>query len=253
MFFYISKILSYILNPLGWIVILLFITLFVRKPLRKKRYLIISMITLLLFSNPFLGDEAIRVWEKPLNKVNDTYYTAGILLGGDIISYDKASDRVIFRSGADRLLQTISLYKSGKIKRIVISGGSGHLLYRDRTEASFIKRYLAEIGINSNDIIVENMSKNTFENAKFTAKILRSNDISDTVLLITSSMHMRRAAACFRKQGIAVEEFPTSKITGNRITNYDHLIVPSLTTLKNWNVLIHEIMGFGMYKLMGYC
>lgn len=254
MFFYLSKILSYLLNPLAWIVILLFITVFIRKPVKKKRYIIYSLIILLIFTNPFLGDEAIRAWEKPLNKVDPgIHYTAGILLGGDIVSFDNDSERVIFRSGADRLLQAISLYETGVIKKIVISGGSGHLLYRDRTEASFIKRYLTEIGISSNDIIVENMSKNTFENARYTAKILDKNNLKDTALLITSSLHMRRAADCFRKQGIAVQEFPTSKITGKRITNFDHLFIPSITTLRNWNLLIHEILGYVVYKVLGYC
>lgn len=254
MFFYLSKILSYLLNPLAWIVILLFITVFIRKPVKKKRYIIYSLIILLIFTNPFLGDEAIRAWEKPLNKVDPgIHYTTGILLGGDIVSFDNDSERVIFRSGADRLLQAISLYETGVIKKIVISGGSGHLLYRDRTEASFIKRYLTEIGISSNDIIVENMSKNTFENARYTAKILDKNNLKDTALLITSSLHMRRAADCFRKQGIAVQEFPTSKITGKRITNFDHLFIPSITTLRNWNLLIHEILGYVVYKVLGYC
>lgn len=208
---------------------------------------------MIIFTNPFLGDEIIRAWEKPMKIVTHKKYDAGVLLGGDIVTYDKDSDRLIFHSGADRLLQAIDLYKSGVIKKIVISGGSGHLIYRDRTEASFIKKYLTGIGFNNDDIIVENMSKNTIENARYTAKLLEQNGITDTVLLITSSLHMRRAAACFRKQGINVEEFSTSKITGKRITNFHHLAVPSVASLKFWDLLIHEILGFLVYKILGYC
>jgi uncharacterized SAM-binding protein YcdF (DUF218 family) len=254
LFFFLSKILSYILNPLAWIFILFFAAFIVRKQPKKRRLFLSTLVIMIMFTNPFLGDEIIRVWEKPMKMVtNSQQYDAGVILGGDIVTYDKDSDRVIFRSGADRLLQAIDLYKSGIIKKIVISGGSGHLIYRDRTEASFIKKYLTGIGINNDDIIVENMSKNTVENARYTAKLLETNRITDTVLLITSSIHMRRAAACFRKQGIGVEEFPTSKITGKRITDFHHLVVPSVATLKNWDLLIHELLGFCVYKILGYC
>lgn len=253
MFFYISKIFGYLLNPLSWIIILFFVSLIVRKPIKKKRLAIISFLLVLIFTNPFLGDEAVRAWEKPFTTKTSTGLSAGVLLGGDIVTYDRPADRAIFRSGSDRLLQTIDLYKKDIIKKIIISGGSGHLIYRDRTEASFIKKYLTGIGIDGSDIYVENTSKNTFENARFTARLLEKNNIHDSVLLVTSALHMRRAAACFEKQSVLVIQYPTSKITGPRIKNFDHLFIPSIKTLENWNLLIHEIIGFGVYKLLGYC
>lgn len=253
MFFYIAKISGYILNPLAWIIVLLIVAVLIRKPAKRKRLTIISLLLLLLFTNPFIGDEAIRAWERPLSGDVRSKYEAAIVLGGDIVSYDKPSDRLIFRSGADRLLQAIDLYKNGSIKKIIISGGSGHLLYKDRTEASFVKKYLLRIGVDNKDILIENTSKNTFENAKYTAKLLQKNDITDSLLLITSSLHMRRAAACFEKQSISVKEYPTSKITGSRIKDVDHLFIPSIKTLENWNKLIHELLGYGVYKILGYC
>lgn len=215
--------------------------------------MIISFLLLLIFTNPFLGDEAMRAWERPIAEKKNAGISAGILLGGDIVTYDRPSDRVIFRSGSDRLLQSVDLYKNGTIKKIIISGGSGHLIYKDRTEAAFVKKYLIGIGIDNSDILVENTSKNTFDNAKFTARLLEKNNISDSVLLITSALHMRRASACFEKQSIPVIEYPTSKITGPRLKNFEHLFIPSIKTLENWNLLIHEIIGFGVYKVLGYC
>ncbi len=256
MFFTVSKIFSYILHPFAWIVILLIITLLYKNPKKKKRLVLYSFLILFLFSNQFLGDEAVRLWEKPdrnAKMLQQANYSAGILLCGDVVDYDKSIDKLIFRSGADRLLQTIDLYKNGTISKIIISGGSGHLIYKDRTEASFIKLYLTRIGINDEDILFESSSRNTYENAKFTAILLKDNNIRGPLLLITSAMHMRRAAAAFRKLNINIEEYPTSKITGQRMVDIDHLIVPSLTTLSNWKILIHEITGYIAYKLMGYC
>lgn len=254
MFFTISKLFGYILHPFSWIIILLALALLYKNPKKKRRLLFFTVLTLLLFSNPYIGDEMIRIWEKP-NKLHRTEarYAAGILLCGDIVDYETNTDRMIFRSGSDRLLQTIELYKNGVIKKIVISGGSGHLIYKDRTEASFIKIYLVRIGIASDDILFESSSRNTFENAKYTSLLLKDNRIVGNLLLITSAMHMRRASATFRKTGLNIEEYPTSKITGLRMKDVDHILIPSLATLHNWNILIHELVGYLVYKIMGYC
>lgn len=283
MFFYISKILGYLLNPLGWIIIFMILGMISKRSARKKRMLLISIAILVLFTNPFLGDEALNLWESPLKSlselprkqhVSDTkhlssffkssgklspshsmipLYPAGVLLCGDIASYDHQTDRIIFKTGADRLMQTIDLYQKGIIGKIVISGGSGHLIYRDRTEATFIKKYLVGIGIDPEDIIFESRSKNTYENAKYSKELLVENRINDSVILITSALHMKRAEAVFKKQGIRVITYPTSKITGIRLTNADHLLIPSVTTLMNWNLLIHEVVGYAVYKVSGYC
>ena len=54
------------------------------------------------------------------------------------------------------------------------------------------------MGIPENDIIIENKSRNTHENAFYTAQLFEKNGFSKSNnLLITSSMHMRRAQACF--------------------------------------------------------
>lgn len=229
------------------------LAVFFKNPRKKKKLLLISFLMLVLFTNPYIGDEVIRLWESPLEEIPVSNYSAGVLLCGDIASYDKASDRIIFRSGADRLLQVIELYQQGIIKKIIVSGGSGHLIYKDRTEAAFIKKYLTNIGIDAEDIIFESRSRNTHENARFTSVLLKENRINDTVLIITSSLHMTRASACFKKQGVLIKEYPTSKITGERLHNFDHLFIPSVLTLKNWDLLFHEIIGYISYKLMGYC
>jgi len=195
----------------------------------------------------------MRLWESPITQLPEKRYSIGILLGGDIITYDNATDRLIFRTGADRLLQTIDLYKKGLISKILISGGSGHLLYKDRTEAAFIKKFLVGIGVSPDDIIVENKSRNTKENAKYTIKIIQEMNIKDPALLITSALHMKRAKATFEKQGLNVVGYATSKRTGARLKTFDHLFIPSATTLKNWDLLFHEMIGYGVYKIMGYC
>ena len=57
------------------------------------------------------------------------------------------------------------------------------------------------MGIPENDIIIENKSRNTHENAFYTGQLFEKNGFSKSNnLLITSSMHMRRAQACFENK-----------------------------------------------------
>ena len=61
MFFYLSKILSFLISPISWIVIFLLIAIFAKDARRKKRSLITSVVLLLFFTNSFILDEFIHV------------------------------------------------------------------------------------------------------------------------------------------------------------------------------------------------
>src|SRR5436853_3959135 len=193
-FFIISKILDSLIEPLVWIIALLIFSLLSKKPKRKRKSLITAFVLLLVFSNSFLLDEAMRAWEKPATKISDIQgtYDAGIVLSG-MVTYDNSLDRIQFNRRNDRLMQAISLYKMGKIKKIVFSGGSGSLIYTYLKESEMVKKFLVEIGIPSEDIIIENKSNNTRENALFTKEVLDKEIPHGKFLLFTSAFHMRRA------------------------------------------------------------
>ena len=47
-------------------------------------------------------------------------------------------------------------------------------------------------GVRKKDILLENQSRNTHENAIYSLKIIEEENIEGKVLLITSAFHMRR-------------------------------------------------------------
>src|SRR5437868_5436330 len=107
MFFFISKILAFLITPLVWIFCCLLYSLFSRQAARKKRALIASVALFYFFSNAFILEEVMRVWEVPATRYQDLQkYDAGIVLGG-MLTYDVAYDRIQFQRGADRLLQAV--------------------------------------------------------------------------------------------------------------------------------------------------
>ncbi|MEI6696532.1 MAG: YdcF family protein [Bacteroidota bacterium] len=255
MFFIVSKILSYLLNPLFWIFSLLILAYFHKNKTIGRKLLLISLIAFYLFSNRFICDEFIRRWEVdyPENTSFHDEFDVGIVLGGQIVNYDSQKARLIFKDQADRLLQAVDLYKQGKIKKVLLTGGPGHLIYRDQFEASFMKTYLLKLNIPENDIMVDSISDNTYQNAVFSKKLLDGlYPTGGKYLLITSSLHTRRSIAIFNKACLNVTAFPCSKITGKRLYNFDHLFMPHLNSFEYWRDLMHEWVGFIVYRIMGY-
>jgi vancomycin permeability regulator SanA len=141
MFFYVSKVLYFLLCPLTWIVILLIIGVFIKNAARARKIFIAALIALLCFSNSALIDEMLRLWEVPYaNTQNGQHYEAGIVLGGGMVTFDKDYDRLIFRENTDRFLQALDLYKKGIIKKIIVCGGPGSIVFRETIEGLLIER-----------------------------------------------------------------------------------------------------------------
>ena len=169
-----------------------------------------------------------------------------------MVSIDPNHEQLEFHSNADRILQVLPLYQSGKVKKILLSGGSGRLLGKEK-EAEQLKKYLVKIGINPNDIWVENRSRNTYENALFTMELLKQKKVEGKILLCTSSSHMKRSFLCFKKQGVDVQIYPVDPFSLSRELNPETLLIPKAYILQNWYHLIHEWIGLLIYKTMGYC
>ena len=255
MFFIISKVLDFLLNPIIWVLVLLGFALFVKNAKRKKKFLIITIVVLYFFSNQFIIAEFYRLWEvQPVNIKNlDQSYDVGVVLGGGMITYDALSGRYTFRTNTDRFLQSVYLYKEKRIKKILIAGGSGSLIYRNMLEAVLLKDFLVKtLEIPQEDILVDSVSDNTHQNAVESAKILKANFQNPKVLLITSAFHMRRAEMCFKKQGIKATAYATDLNTGDRRYGFNILFMPSMQSILYWNKLLHEWIGVVMYKIMGY-
>lgn len=179
-------------------------------------------------------------------------YDVGIILTGVTDSQKLPRDRVYFQKGADRVLHTVKLYKLGKIKNILVSGGSGSLMQTEYTEAEAIKEVLLLSGIPQNRIFLEDESRNTHENAVNSAKVLNEIFPGKKYLLITSAFHMRRARASFEKAGVNLDTFSADFYTHERRFTPDVLLVPSEGAMAKWAIMIKEWLGMAAYKVVGY-
>ncbi|MEQ8909934.1 MAG: YdcF family protein [Vicingaceae bacterium] len=253
MFFILSKILSFLISPLVWGLGLLLWSFLSKNSRRKRRLLWGAFIILYLFSNQAIFHEISNAWEAEPKKIQQLkeHYDIAVVLGG-ILSIDHQYKQIEFNKNADRILNVLPLYFDGRVDKILISGGSGRI-FKDGIEANVLQSYLLDIGVANEDIITERKSQNTFENAKYSVEIIKELGLDGSVLLSTSTTHMKRSVMCFKKQGLEVDSFPVDQVSYKRELNPYTLLVPQADVLGSWYWLIHEWVGILIYKIMGYC
>jgi uncharacterized SAM-binding protein YcdF (DUF218 family) len=254
MFFILSKTLNYLTMPLVIICLCFIVSWVIKNNKWKNRLFKFSLILLLIFSNDFITNEVVRLWELPATPLKEIKksYSIGILLTGVTRGNMTPDDRVYFQRGADRVTHTLQLYRMGIIKTILVSGGSGSLLERSRQEADEIADALQLMGVPLEDIRIENESRNTHESAIAVKTLLQDSVSADECLLITSAFHMRRSRACFKKVNYAGDTFTTDFLHHERKFTPDVLFIPRVDSLLIWNIMIREWVGMLAYKLSGY-
>lgn len=255
MFFYLSQFLSFLAMPLTIISLLWVFGLLYIKKKWGKRCLWIGLILLWFFSNKFIVNQAMLAWEpdfKDFNKIQTRTY--GIVLTGVTNLSKTAYDRTFFNKGADRITHALQLYREGKIKKILITGGQGLNPVNPQSEAQILQRFLLMTGVPPEDVMIEDQSKNTHENALFTKEFLKEKgiDVNQEFILITSAFHMKRAQACFDKVGLVTETFPTDYYSNDTKYDIPTLLFPDPYSIFIWHIVSKELIGILVYGLVGY-
>jgi len=109
----------------------------------------------------------------------------------------KKVDAIVVVSGGDtdaRISEGVKLYLQKWAPKLVFSGAAAE---GDVSNALAMKRIAVSEGVSADNILIEENSKTTAENADFTAKVLNENGIK-SIILVTSPYHQRRAYNEFR-------------------------------------------------------
>lgn len=133
----------------------------------------------------------------------------GILFGGYEMIPNRADD-------------AINLYKKKQIKKILVTGGIGYTSKNKQdNESNLLFDYLTNNGVLESDILIENKSKNTYQNIRYSLKILsKYYNLDDTkILLITSDFHLKRClyiTRVFLKKNSNIYGCPVKSIKANK-------------------------------------
>ena len=241
-----SSILTLLLSPFNWIIVLLLGGYFFRKPFLKKICKITALAIFLVFGNSFLLNWYASKWEpRPVVIPASNTYSCGIVPGG-FASVD-VDDNGYFNGAADRFIQALKLFKQGKITHILISGGNGKFDRKSFREGFWVKGELITMGVPDSVIFVEDRSNNTADNAFYAKQILDSAHLKPPFLLITSAYHMPRASLLFKNTGISTVPFPCNYMAGKeRFTLFS--LLPHFSVLDDWDSYLKEAAGYLWYK-----
>lgn len=127
---------------------------------------------------------------------------------------------------------------------LVLAGGSGGAV----KEADLMRQLALRLGVDPGHIQRERDSATTYESAVGVARRLRSLG-RERVLLVTSAMHMPRAAAAFRAQGLRVCPHPVDRRYVRPAI--DEALIPQITALVKSTGALHELLGYGWYYATG--
>ncbi len=254
MFFVVAKLTWFVLQPSTALVLLLLIGMIligIGRAHAGALTMFIASAGLLVAGLLPLGILMILPLEDRFPRgVPDGPIAGIIVLGGGIDQQIGVARGVTTLTEAgERLTEAVALARRFPEARLVFTGGIASLSPDGPTEADAARRFFAEMGIPPERLTVEDKSRDTAENARFT-KALIDPKPGQQWLLVTSAWHMPRSVGCFRAAGWPVIAWPTDYRTAG--PQDLQMVMPRASFgLTMVDVAAKEWVGLVAYRLSG--
>ena len=177
---------------------------------------------------------------------------AGIVVlgGAEEPEISAARQQLTVNDSAERDIAFGDLSRRYPNAKLFFAGGSGKLQGREFTEAGVVARYAEVLGLVASRVLVDDRSRNTYENALFAAQSLKPTQ-EGKWLLVTSAVHMPRAIGCFRNAGFLVTAYPVDFHTKGTETLAEFHATMA-TNLRLLDIGVREWLGLVIYRINGY-
>jgi uncharacterized SAM-binding protein YcdF (DUF218 family) len=253
-----SSVLSVLLDPYPSLFLLLgagLVTLWRRRRERVRRLLLatLSFAALAALSMPAIAyvSSGMLEWPYPLTESRPADAEAIVVLGGGMHPPDATRLRAEMNEATlFRCLHAAAVYRGGKPCPVVVCGGKIAPGPSTPPLAALMREFLRDLGVKDDDIIAEDKSLTTHENAVECRKRLHERRIGK-VVLVTDAVHMFRAVRSFRKQGIPV----VPSACHHRATEFEWTLwafLPSADAIQDHQRTLHEWLGSAWYWVRGY-
>jgi uncharacterized SAM-binding protein YcdF (DUF218 family) len=184
--------------------------------------------------------------------IHEAHSTTIILLGNGTERFSGV-DGVSIEPGPlayGRITKALELYRACKQKNsactILVTGGDPQ--HHGVTEAVVYGALLQRLGVESADLLLETRSQNTWQNAQYSAGLLKSHP-ADQVLLVTSGTHLRRGVLYFARFGIHGQPVRADWVGA------ESSVIPASYNFLVTDLAIHEYVGvwrYYVYEAMGW-
>ncbi|MEW6632520.1 MAG: YdcF family protein [Pseudomonadota bacterium] len=254
MFFFLSKVFWFFIQPLNLAIFLLLAGILAGS-FRRRRLAatgsVLAFLILALSTWTSLGAMMLNPLEERFPKPALPEKVDGIVVlgGGFEGAINLARGGYELNTSGDRMVETAILARRFPQAKVVVSGGNGSLLLDGEGDADTAPRLLGALGVEADRLILEDKSRNTYENAVFSRRLVAPKP-GETWLLVTSAFHMPRAKALFDKAGFATIAWPVDYRTSGEEGIGLFRDNPA-DSLQATTMAIREWIGLFAYRLSG--
>ncbi len=169
-----------------------------------------------------------------------------VVLGGGVVPPDDLQPRTELTTvSLRRCLKAADLFATKPDVLIFVAGGKRRPEWPGETEAQAMKRMLVRLGVPAEQIVEENRSRSTYENARNLYGPLKSRDIQRCVL-VTSGTHLLRGTWSLQKYVTHIVPAGCDYRTAGFLWTADKLL-PSADAMRTNQQVVHEWLGVLWY------
>lgn len=147
-----------------------------------------------------------------------------------------------------RVNKTAALYHACRAKQqscqVIISGGDPQ--HHGRSEAAVYADALLSLQVPPTDLILEDKSLNTWQNAQFTTALLEKHQF-EQVLLVSSGIHLQRSLQYFAHFGVRPIPIAADFLSMDNLS-----MLPVAYHFAIADFLLHEYVGMARYHIYNW-
>ena len=211
----------------------------------------LGFILLALFSYAPLPDIALKSLEYRYAPLVDLSQFSGVewvvvLGGGHNSDSGLPVTSQLSASSLSRLVEGVRIHRLLPESRLVLSGGS---VFDPVTEAEVMARAAGVMGIEGDEVVLEEFSRDTGDQAEFIHEIVGN----ERFILVTSASHMPRSMFLFRESGMEPIPAPTDYRVKKRQGISPGVFFPNADNLRKMEIVFHEYLGLCWATVKGSC
>ena len=177
----------------------------------------------------------------------------GIIVLGGAMADAMIEDRgaLVLGPSGSRMTEAIALALRYPQAKLVFSGGSAKLTGQSEiSEAEAARLFFEAMGLPEGRVLLEDRSRNTWENAVFTRDLVQPKP-GERWLLVTGATHIPRSMGIFRKVGFEVVAWPAHYFTSSRWTQVLSFNRQASDGLFLLDIAVREWIGLAVYRITG--
>lgn len=255
-FFSVSKLAWLLIQPVSAVFVALLlgvVLLWMGRVLLARAFLLAVAVAygFVIFSN--VGQLLLLPLENKYTKpaLDDAQPVAGIIVLGGGFDGRVTQGRGGYALGeaGDRFTEAVSLAQRFGDVPIIISGGDASFIGTTEGDAAIAPRFFEALGVSASRVLLEDRSRNTHENALYTAALIDDLPNRDGAwIVVTSAFHMPRSVASFALTPLEIIAWPVDYRTAGderfRLGRDD-----PLRAIAEFNLAVREWIGIFVYRL----